>query len=151
MPDFDKLFRGTAGRPVHYKDMFLYRADCIKADAESQFAIVFESTRSDWLQGIGITTDGTINANGNIFSKAIVLWENTAPTVVDFTIQSKKGEFWVHNVWDAGNGVLNAWVGGAAMILEELDHGRRYRCNDGRSDDDFDDLVFRLEWTTKLL
>jgi hypothetical protein len=31
------------------------------------------------------------------------------------------------------------------MIVEALPNGRRYRCNDGFADDDFDDLIFRLE------
>jgi len=31
------------------------------------------------------------------------------------------------------------------MIVEEIPSGRRYKCNDGRADDDFDEIVFRIE------
>jgi hypothetical protein len=32
------------------------------------------------------------------------------------------------------------------MIIEQLPNdGRRYHCNDGEPDEDFDDLVFRIE------
>jgi hypothetical protein len=51
----------------------------------------------------------------------------------------------VYNAWDAGKGTTEAWVGHAAMIVEELPNGRRYRCNDSQRDDDFDDLIFRIE------
>ena len=51
----------------------------------------------------------------------------------------------VKNVWDVGNGVIESWHNGAAMIVELLPDGRRYLCNDGFADDDFDDIVFRLE------
>jgi hypothetical protein len=50
----------------------------------------------------------------------------------------------VYNLWDKGDGVTEAWHNGAAMIVEEIPGGRRYRCNDGYPDDDFDDLVFEL-------
>jgi hypothetical protein len=51
----------------------------------------------------------------------------------------------VKNVWDVGDGVIHSWHNGAAMIVEPLPNGRRYRCNDGLADDDFDDIVFHLE------
>jgi hypothetical protein len=31
------------------------------------------------------------------------------------------------------------------MIVEEIENGRRYRCNDGVPDDDFDDIVFTVQ------
>jgi hypothetical protein len=31
------------------------------------------------------------------------------------------------------------------MIVDLLPNGRRYRCNDGLADDNFNDIVFRLE------
>jgi len=33
------------------------------------------------------------------------------------------------------------------MIGEKLSNGFRYRCNEGRDDDDYDDLIFRIETT----
>lgn len=35
--------------------------------------------------------------------------------------------------------------GYSAMLIEHLpDGGRRYRCNDGQADEDFDDIIFRV-------
>jgi hypothetical protein len=32
------------------------------------------------------------------------------------------------------------------MYVEEIPNGRKYYCNDGEPDDDFDDLIFTLEF-----
>lgn len=40
--------------------------------------------------------------------------------------------------WAMGRG------NGAAMYCEEIPGGRRYFCNDGKEDDDFDDIVFTV-------
>ena len=36
------------------------------------------------------------------------------------------------------------WQRGAAMILEVDGNTRRYRCNDGHPDDNFDDIIFEI-------
>ena len=33
---------------------------------------------------------------------------------------------------------------GAAMFTENIDHGKRYYCNDGNPDEDFDDIIFTI-------
>jgi len=52
---------------------------------------------------------------------------------------------WVKNVWDMGDGVMQSWNAGGAMIVEGDAVSRRYLCNDGELDDDFDDMIFTLE------
>lgn len=42
---------------------------------------------------------------------------------------------------------MEALTNFAGMLVEELLNGYRYRCNEGRDDDDYDDLVFRIERT----
>ncbi len=74
-----------------------------------------------------------------------MLWQDTAPQTVDFEIIGKASTIEVKNMWDFGDGVMQSWHNGAAMIVESLPNGRRYRCNDGDPDDDFDDIIFRLE------
>lgn len=74
-----------------------------------------------------------------------VMWEDTAPQTVEFEADTDSAAVEVRNVWDVGDGVMHSWHNGAAMIVEDLPDGRRYRCNDGEADDDLDDIVFRLE------
>jgi len=73
------------------------------------------------------------------------LWQSLEWDTVDIELTGGATAVEVCNAWDCGNGVKQSWHNGAAMIVEEIPHGRRYRCNDGYADDDFDDIIFRLE------
>lgn len=100
-----------------------------------------------WQKGTGARKKGQFVIDGQGFNgaKGIILWQSKDWDSVEFEVVGNPTTIEVHNVWDCGNGVVHAWLNGAAMIVEELPNGRRYRCNDGFADDDFDDLVFRLE------
>jgi hypothetical protein len=121
--------------------------DRLKVSSGQRLKVTFESVNSDWRQGIVFDTDGSFDVVGKTIKRKIVLWRDTAPEELHLVVHTKKGECLVRNVWDVGNGVIQSWHNGAAMIVEELPSGRRYRCNDGLADDDFDDLVFRVEWS----
>lgn len=56
-----------------------------------------------------------------------------------------RGLVGVKNIWDSGSGRIDSRFGGAAMIVEEIENGRRYRCNDGHPDENFDDVVFTIQ------
>jgi len=100
---------------------------------------------AEWRQGVALRIEGKFKVNGQIIRRGIVLWQDTAPQTVDLKVIGKVSTIEVKNVWDVGNGVIHSWHNGAAMIVETLPNGRRYRCNDGLADDDFDDIVFHLE------
>jgi hypothetical protein len=100
----------------------------------------------EWRQGVALTFEGKFKILGQIIRRAIVLWCDTAdPQTVEFEVVGKPATIAVKNIWDVGNGVIDSWHNGAAMIVESVPNGRRYRCNDGFADDDFNDIVFRLE------
>ena len=107
--------------------------------------MIFEAVDAEWRQGLYLKTDGAIVVDDRTVGKAIVLWHDTAPREVSLKIRTKNGECSIKNVWDTGDGVMHSWHNGAAMIVEETASGRRYRCNDGEPDDDFDDIIFRIE------
>lgn len=145
MPTFENLFLKSKGQPVEYKGKTIQMVDRLPVVDGQQLRIVFESANSDWRQGVHLTTDVAFEINGQTVKQAVVLWQDTAPREVVLRIKSKNGECLIKNVWDVGDGVMHSWHNGAAMIVEERELYRRYRCNDGRADDDFDDLVFCLE------
>ena len=60
---------------------------------------------------------------------------------------AQSGTCHVKNVWDTGDGTIQIWHNGAAMIVERAGNARRYRCNDGNPNADFDDLIFRVVLT----
>jgi len=145
MPSFDKLFSASKERPVVYKGQALWRVDHFPVLSGQTLKVTFEKTDSEWRQGIDLETDGQFEVNDQMIRGAFVLWQDTAPREVIVRVETKKGECLVKNVWDTGNGAIHFWHNGAAMIVEEISYGRRYRCNDGRADDDFDDLIFSIK------
>jgi len=61
---------------------------------------------------------------------------------------TREGMLWVWSVWDYRPQGVRAVLSQrmySGMLVEELPTGFRYRCNEGRDDDDYDDLIFRIE------
>ena len=106
----------------------------------------FESVNSDWRHGVNLTTAGSFEINDQKIKKSIVLWQHTAPPDAFVKVRTRIGECVVKNVWDVGDGTMDSWHNGAAMVVEEFQNGRRNKCNDGRAEEDFADLVFSIEF-----
>ncbi len=157
--DFSELFFQSKGKPITYKDNILCMADHFPFENGDRFLIAFESTNSEWRQGIALYLFGDIEIE-NLSKKVrdrTVFFENTAPRKVSVKVffpESKrrqpkklpsKGLLGIKNVWDTGNGTIDSWHNGAAMIIEEIENGKRYRCNDGHPDENFDDIIFTVQ------
>ncbi len=146
MPSFDKEFVKSKGKPIKYKGKILTRIDSISVSNNEKFKLTFEKFGSKWRQGVIIKVNGSIFVNNEEFKGGeIVLLEDSSPKEVVFSIKSKDGKMKVYNVWDTGDGVMQAFLNGAVMIVEKIQNGNRYWCNDAHPDEDFDDLVFRIE------
>ncbi len=107
------------------------------------FAITIEKCNSEWKQGISLVVNGIFQINKQRIKRGILLWQDTAPRTSQFKLSlNKPGKLIIKNVWDTGNGVIESWHHGAGIIVEEIKNGKRYHCNDGHPDDNFDDIVF---------
>jgi len=102
------------------------------------------STRSEWRQGVRIDAAREFIVAGAA-ARAVQLWEDVAPAHVTFDLPDGVDEIEVRNIWDTGDGVAQSWHFGSAMIVTDIPGGRRYDCNDGQPDADFDDIVFTIE------
>jgi len=142
---FQEMFTKANGQSIIYKDKRICMIDSIQVINKGTLRVVFESTNSDWRQGICLDTDGAFIVAGHRLKKSIVLWADTAPPEVRALVLSKKGVVQFYNVWDMGDGVMHYWHNGGAMVVENALGGKRVYCNDGRADDDFDDLVVVLD------
>lgn len=143
--NFQKEFMRTKGKPIHYKGREILLGDCFDLSShisKVKFRII--STDSEWKQGVEIDVKGTVKINGQTLKKGIRLWEDTVPEVVVFEVKTKEQKIFVSNLWDWGDGVTQKWHNGAAMYFEPINNGKRYYCNDGHPDDDFDDIVFEI-------
>ena len=145
MPSFEAEFRRSRGQPITYRSQILQLFDRFPLLGCQQLWFVVEQTQSVWRQGAVLRLKGLFIVNECKIRDSIVLWEDSAPPEVDIQVQTQDEHILIHNVWDRGNGVLDAWHNGAAMKVDELKNGRRYYCNDGHPDENFTDIVFRLE------
>ncbi len=147
MPEFDREFAAATGEPVEYRGHQLIRLDRLPLHGATKVRVVFEAVNSEWRQGVRLKCEGRflVNGRGIPGKGGFVLWPDTAPPEVEVEVSSPTSEVLVYNVWDTGDGTIHSWHNGAAMIVEDISDGRRYRCNDGEADDDFDDIVFRVE------
>jgi hypothetical protein len=59
-------------------------------------------------------------------------------------VESKDKVLIVYNVWQGNDGTTHYWHNGAAMYVEEDVEKRIYYCNDGFTDEDFNDLIFGI-------
>jgi hypothetical protein len=141
------MFIESRGKPIIYEGKTLIMGDDFPLEGATSFRLVFEACKGEWRQGVALNCKGSFLFRDQSFNgkAGIVFWQDTAPQFVELRVTGDPSSIQVKNVWDVGDGVIHSWHNGAAMIVESLSTGRRYRCNDGFADDDFDDIVFRLE------
>jgi len=110
----------------------------------------FEDSRSDWRQLVHLETDREVEVEGVRYRKGVMLPFEYGRSV-KFMCLTKEGFLWVWNAWEyrdpQGSLRLMSHEHFSGMLVEELPNGFRYRCNEGRDDDDYDDLIFRIERT----
>lgn len=164
MPDFDALFSSTSKRPIKYKDKSIIRSDKYQVNDGDIIIASIEKTNSKYRQGFAIDITGHCEYDGTVYRQGkgvrMLFWEDTTPKQIKLKVFTKKGYIRIENIWEQTNKYLvgtsanpieqesksvEYWHGGAAMTVEEIENGRRYRCNDGQLDENFDDIVFTVQ------
>jgi len=154
--DFNRRFAETKGGPIEYKGNQLILMDKIPAKLGEVFLVTIESTNSQYPQGVGIS-DG-VEVFGERLKRAVV-WEyfslppkkrkrkrSSLPFQFKVQCRNKSGFLHFYNMAEV-DGRQEWWHYASCMIPENIQNGRRYRCNDFQPNDDFDDIIFRVERT----
>jgi len=125
----------------------------IPASNGEVFHLTFEDSRSDWKQLAHLETDKEIEVEGVRYKKGAMLPYEPGRSV-RIGCYTMEGMLWVWNAWQytgaQGESRLESHENFGGMIVEEIANGYRYRCNEGRDDDDYDDLMFRIERTGEI-
>lgn len=144
---FQDLFITSKGQPITYKGKVLQMIDRVNlSSGRVGIKVSFLQTNSKWKQGIVLQTKGKFEVNGKIVKSNIVLWEHTAPPEIGLFVMSDEAVLIVYNSWQTEDGTIHYWHNGAAMRIDEKEQTRIYNCNDGNADEDFDDLIFQIEF-----
>lgn len=141
-------WREIAGKERLYCRAFTDRDDVVRWDIlpvkdGEKLKLTFESKNSEWEQGVRLACDVGV-AGDDWTGKGVRLWYGHSPREVVFTCHTKDGCLSIYNVWDRGRGP-ESQKHTSGMLVEELPHGRCYRCNDIGFDTQFDKLIFRIE------
>jgi hypothetical protein len=138
--------------PIRYfqgKSVYLF--DQVIIPSECRLIIRFESTESEWRQGVRLgdmTTRATkmeLTVNNQIAS-GILLWTDTCPPEVEIALKSPSQTLFLYNIWDTGDGRIQSQTSNAGMLIENQSEGViRYYCNDGHTNETYSHLVFSLK------
>lgn len=165
MPDFEELFIHSKGQPIEYNGHRIVRADKFPVKNGDILIACIEKANSDCRQGLCIDITGHCEMDGEVCKKGkgvrMLFWSDTAPKQIKLKVFTKKDFVWVENIWESinsyivtdsdGNPVTKQSASvesrryGAAMIVEEIENGRRYKCNDWHPDENFEDIVFTVQ------
>ena len=143
---FQRAFERSNGNPIEYSGRIIQLFDLFPVKYGERLQIVVESVNSDYPQVIQL--EGRIVLDGERHEKSCIYVDsNKLPFETEVTSRKRNGYLWVCNGWTKSTSHRKVdWSeGGAAMIVEELSNGRRYNCNDFQLNDDFNDLIFRIE------
>jgi hypothetical protein len=165
MPSFEKMFIESRGDPVSYKGNTLVCVDKFPVRNGDVLLASIEKTSGNSRQGFSIDITGYCEMEGHIFRKGkgikLVFWEDTITKPIKLKVFTKQGFVWIQNIWEKTSRYLisnsngepqereskttDFGHNGAAMIIEEIEKGKRYKCNDNIPDEDFDDIIFTVQ------
>jgi len=171
MPQLEPFFIKSNAQPIQYNGTTLYLADRFPVSNGDRLIICIESTNSPLIQGVSVSIEGSCELLGKIEKKGKkikpIFWEDAElvdPKHIELKVFTKKGYVFIQNICEIEYSYLtnnengspitvykkrmDASCAGAAMIVEEIEAGRRYRCSDTRVSEKpfpFNDIVFTVK------
>lgn len=170
MASFGQSFIESKGLPIECNGLKLHLADKFPVSNGDKLVICIESTNSKNPQGVSVAIEGKYEIQGEVQEKGKkikpLFWADSEILDIkniELTIFTKKDFVWIQNICEVDysyltNGATGAPLevqkkqtdyghNGAAMIVEEIEGGKRYRCSDITSIDKpfpFNDIIFTV-------
>ena len=140
------IFQRTRGAPVEIAERLVYPVFQKKIKAgRSSFLVRRLKAPAHPISGLRLkVVKGVLEVNNQHHSE-IILWADTSPESVPFSVVSKTAcELKMWNVWRV-NDIVQAWVGNAGILITEEGNLTTLECSGGTEAVDFSALVFRIE------
>jgi hypothetical protein len=104
------------------------------------------------VQGLRVKIDGGFLLINGQRLKDTVLWADSAPAEFEMrcSLRTSEAELKAWNCWRDPKGTMQAWIGDAGMIIEEIGHRTRLRCSDGSHPFSPTDLEVELDFRPEL-
>ena len=155
MPLFSELFIKSGSQTIVYNDKVIHRAISLKAPKKIRAVLKFVKKKSPYPQGVSFnmfTMEGSLTCNRTTITKGgFSIWQNHAPRRVIIDADIKYGELCIFNFSETtdyrGVKCEVSLDMGSCFYYEEIGKNKyRCYCNDWEPDDDFDDLIFDIEF-----
>lgn len=155
MPLFEELFNKADSQIIEYNNRVIHRAFSIDAPKRVRIIVSFVKRNSEYLQGVSInmfTMKGTMTCNGITIKKGgFAIWEDHSPIDNIIDAEIKGGTLCIFNFSEKTDyrGVKYevSLQMGSCFYYNQLGKNKyRCYCNDWEPDDDFDDLIFDIEF-----
>ncbi len=152
MISFHEEFQKSNGKPITVQDVTYHQIYEIKVQDHTHVLIQAESVKNDrnaWKQAVHLRSDKSIRSE-NDRGKDFVFWFPGASLFHKAVTQAEcdctsNSLLQIWNVWKVDNAVQSLY-NGSAMIVTQISKWKwRFQCNDGKPDDDMNDLIFTLE------
>jgi len=124
-------------------DREVVAVDIFSVHDQEKIILTFEAKNSAWRQGVRLSCDDGLAVNRR-HGASMLIWCEAIPQQVPIQCFTTNGLLVVYNIWDRGRG-MDSMAHTSGMLLEDVAHGRRYRCNDIGLETDFNKLIFRIE------
>lgn len=140
------IFQRTHGTPVEVQQRLVYPIYQKKIEAgRSSFLARRLKSSMQPVSGLRLkVSKGQIEVNNQRHSE-MILWSDTSPESIIFSVLSKTDfQLKIWNVWRV-DGVVQAWVGNAGIVITQEGRVTKLECSGGTDSVDFSTLVFQIE------
>jgi hypothetical protein len=148
----------------------IVRFDQFPVENEQALEIFIENANSPYKQGLSLGIEGFFECGGRMWKKdkkiSLIFWHNprvALPLCIKVSAFTEKEFITIYNIWETPYSYLisdetgkptkvqksriDSRIGNAGMLVEEIENGRRYYCNDGRLTTTFDSIIFSVKRT----
>jgi hypothetical protein len=144
--NLSELLADARGGSIRYGDVDVSAMYELSLNARSVLRVAFDEVTADLPQALHLKAEGgTLLTNGMSLKDAI-FWTDSAPLQFDvsFTPSRPKAVIKIWNEWRDENGVEQAWVGNAGIVIARDDNELLFKCSDGVGPPNFDDFIVRI-------
>ena len=142
------LFMASRGKPIIYERRVVHGAVFCHMARTGRFIVRFLKAIPNPVQALRIDIDpGKLIIEGEEGPK-MILRLDTCPDVIEvrYRLLGIGSTITFYNAWINEDGVIDAWLMNAGMLVEEAGDRMLLRCSDGRGQPTFDDLIVEIEF-----
>ena len=145
--ELSELFIRGKSHVAEYRGGQVWSCWRAKLPGDREIGVTFVRSAKRPVPGLCIGVRGGTAVVNEVEGPEMVLWSDTSPRTVEVTIKAagscKEVELELWNCWRT-EGLTDAWVGNAAMLVEAGEGSVTLRCNSGPSRPKFKDLVVEI-------